>query len=68
MSGTNFKVATKYSLIEMAYIIYVDDIQEVLQHEVSFSVQHGTKVKHIIVLKRKNRETYIYRSGGSRPT
>lgn len=43
----------------MAYIIYVDDIQEVLQHEISFSVQHGTKVKHIIVLKRKNTETYI---------
>lgn len=43
----------------MAYIIYVDDMQEVLQHEISFSVQHGTKVKHIIVLKRKNTEIYI---------
>lgn len=51
----------------MAYIIYVDDMQEVLQHEISFSVQHGTKVKHIIVLKRKKKR-FIYRSGGSRPT
>lgn len=29
--GMNLKTATKYSLAEMVYIIYVDDIQEALK-------------------------------------
>lgn len=61
LSGTNSKVATQYSVIEMVYTFYADDIQEVQSSEISFSIQHGTNAKNTTVffLKEKNTKTLL---------
>lgn len=68
LSGTNSKVATQYSVIEMVYTFYADDIQEIQSSEISFSIQHGTNAKNTTVFKRKKyKDSLKHRDEGRKP-